>query len=66
MIEVKDLFDLSRTIAAALFEGKTYPWEVLGDIEQFIRTMGHALGRPCLNSAGGYLDAGRRGGSPPA
>ena len=29
---ISNLFDLNETIAAELFEGKTYPWEVLGDI----------------------------------
>ena len=30
MVEIKDLLDLDKTIARKLFEGKTYPWEVLG------------------------------------
>lgn len=29
MLEIKELLDLTKTIAAPLFEGKTYPWEVL-------------------------------------
>ena len=33
MIEINELLDLSKTIAAGLFEGKTYPWEVLDDIK---------------------------------
>ena len=32
MTEIKDLLDLTKTIAASLFEGKTYPWEVLDGI----------------------------------
>ena len=43
MIEIKDLFDLDRTIAAKLFEGKTYPWEVLDDIKGFILALGPTL-----------------------
>ena len=43
MIEIKDLFDLDRTIAAKLFEGKTYPWEVLDDIKSFILALGPTL-----------------------
>ena len=43
MIEIKDLFDLDRTIAAKLFEGKTYPWEVLDDIKGFILALGQTL-----------------------
>ena len=27
--KIADLFDLEHTIAAPLFEGKVYPWEVL-------------------------------------
>ena len=36
MITIPELLDLSKTIAAPLFEGKTYPWEVLDDIKSFI------------------------------
>ena len=43
MTEIKELFDLQKTIAAALFEGKTYPWEVLEDIGDFIRKLGMEL-----------------------
>lgn len=43
MYEIKDLLDLSKTIAAPLFEGKTYPWEVLGDIKSFIVELGKTL-----------------------
>ena len=45
MIEIKDLFDLDKTIAAELFEGKTYPWEVLDDIKSFILRLGPTLSR---------------------
>ena len=37
------MFDLSQTIAAALFEGKTYPWEVLPEIGDFILRIGPTL-----------------------
>ena len=43
MIEIKELFDLSETIAAELFSGKTYPWEVLDDIKPFILKLGESL-----------------------
>jgi NDP-sugar pyrophosphorylase family protein len=43
-IEIKELFDLEHTIGAALFEGKTYPWEVLPDISGFIVQLGETLG----------------------
>lgn len=43
MYTINDLLDLSKTIAAPLFEGKTYPWEVLADISDFIVTLGKTL-----------------------
>ena len=43
MIEIKDLFDLEKTIAAELFAGKTYPWEALADISGFIMKLGPTL-----------------------
>ena len=43
MVEIKDLLDLEKTIAAELFAGKTYPWEVLADIGDFILKLGETL-----------------------
>ena len=43
MITIPELLDLSHTIAAPLFEGKTYPWEVLDGIKDFILTLGPTL-----------------------
>ena len=43
MYTITDLLDLSHTIAAELFEGRTYPWEVLGGIKDFILALGPAL-----------------------
>ena len=43
MTEIKELFDLDKTIAAMLFEGKTYPWEVLDGIKDFILALGATL-----------------------
>ncbi len=40
---IKELFDMEHTIAAELFEGKDYPWEVLGDIKDFILKLGPTL-----------------------
>lgn len=40
---ISELMDLSHTIAAPLFEGKTYAWEVLGDIKDFILKLGPSL-----------------------
>ena len=42
-MEIKDMYDLKETIAHKLFEGKTYPWEVLADIGDFIRMLGETL-----------------------
>ena len=43
MMTIQDLLDLSKTIAAPLFAGKTYPWEVLADIGDFILQLGPTL-----------------------
>lgn len=43
MYTIHDLFDLSHSIAAPLFEGKTYAWEVLDDIKAFILALGPTL-----------------------
>ncbi len=40
---ISDMFDLEHTIAAKLFEGKTYPWEVLDGIKDFILELGPQL-----------------------
>ncbi len=42
-IRVENLLDLSQTIAAELFEGCSYPWEVLPKIADFIRRLGPTL-----------------------
>ena len=43
MYKIDELLDLSHTIAAPLFEGRTYPWEVLGGIKAFILALGPTL-----------------------
>jgi NDP-sugar pyrophosphorylase family protein len=40
---IAEMYDLSQTIAAELFEGKTYPWEVLPEIGDFIVKLGATL-----------------------
>ena len=40
---ISEFFDLSQTIAADIFEGKTYPWEVLPEIHDFILKLGPTL-----------------------
>lgn len=43
MYTITDLLDLSHTLAAPLFEGKTYPYEVLDGIKNFILELGKTL-----------------------
>ena len=48
---VANLLDLNETIAAELFEGKTYPWEVLPEISDFIMKLGPTTSPPrCLRN----------------
>ena len=42
-IKISDLLDTSKTIARQIFEDKTYAWEVLPDISDFIRKIGPTL-----------------------
>jgi NDP-sugar pyrophosphorylase family protein len=42
-LTIKELFDTSNTIASELFEGKTYPWEVLPFIGDFIIKLSQTL-----------------------
>ena len=42
-IKITDLYDLNETIAAELLERKTYPWEVLSEIHDFILQLGESL-----------------------
>ena len=40
---IANMLDLNETIASELFEGKTYPWEVLPEIGGFIKKLGKTL-----------------------
>ncbi|MBO4283639.1 MAG: UDP-N-acetylglucosamine pyrophosphorylase [Clostridia bacterium] len=42
---IGDLLDLSHTLAAPLFEGKRYPWEILAELKDFIKALGASLPR---------------------
>ncbi len=44
-MKIKELLDTSHTIAEKLFEGHEYPWEVLGDINGFIESLGASFRR---------------------
>ena len=48
-IEIRDLYDLNQTIAKDLFEGVTYPWEVLPKIKEFIIEFGKKLDKEEYN-----------------
>lgn len=41
--EISNLYDLTQTIAKELFDGKTFPWEVLPEISKFIVALGETL-----------------------
>ncbi|MDE6128705.1 MAG: UDP-N-acetylglucosamine pyrophosphorylase, partial [Lachnospiraceae bacterium] len=42
-VKVEKLYNLEETIAADLFMGVVYPWEVLGRIHDFIIELGNSL-----------------------
>ena len=42
-ITIKNLYNLDETIAKKIFEGATYPWEVLPKISEFIKELGSTL-----------------------
>ena len=43
-LKISELYgDLSKTLAKELLESKTYPWEVLPCISQFIVKLGNTL-----------------------
>ena len=42
-LTVKELYTLDQTIAKDIFEGVTYPWEVLPKISSFIVELGNTL-----------------------
>ena len=41
--KIEQLYTLEETIAAAIFDGVQYPWEVLGKIKDFIVELGNSL-----------------------
>ena len=42
-LKIENLLDVDKTIASDLFFGKTYPWEVLSSIKDFILSLGKTL-----------------------
>ena len=51
-IKVENLFDLEQTIAKEIFQGVTYPWEVLPKIKSFILELGGSLSEEEYNKVG--------------
>ncbi len=43
MYTIEQLYDIKESIATGIFEGKTYPWEVLPEISSFIKKLGETL-----------------------
>ncbi len=41
--EITQLLDLTKTIAAGIFEGKRYPWEILDSLKDYILALGATL-----------------------
>lgn len=51
-LKISELYDLTQTMAAQLFEGKTYPWEVLPAIGDFILKLGQTLSEEVYDKIG--------------
>ena len=49
---ISNLYDLNHTIAADLFTGKEYPWEVLPEISKFIVKLGEGLDKEKFEKSG--------------
>ena len=45
MLEIKDLYDLSHTLAGGYLKGFQYPWEALGGIRELIISLGEKLNK---------------------
>lgn len=43
MLTIQEMYDLKETIAADLFDGAVYPWELLPKIKEFILKLGENL-----------------------
>lgn len=52
MPKIEELLDLSHSVAADLFSGKTYPWEVLDQITDYVRTLGTTLSKEEFDQIG--------------
>ena len=52
---IEQMYDLSQTIAAQLFDGATYPWEVLPKIKDFIANLGPTLPKDKFEQRGEHV-----------
>ncbi len=50
--KIENLYNLEETIARKIFEGVTYPWEVLPKINDFIIELGNSLDKEEYNKIG--------------
>lgn len=53
--EIKNMYDLSQTIAADLFQGLTYPWEALPKIGEFLDRLGETLDPAVYEKKGDHV-----------
>lgn len=53
--KISNMYTLSETIAAGLFEGTEYPWEVLPKIHDFILELGKSLPADKFEKRGGDI-----------
>lgn len=53
--KIENLYDLSETIAADLFKDAVYPWEVLGQIKDFIIALGSRLDSSRFEERGEHI-----------
>jgi len=49
---IQNLYQLEETIACEIFEGSTYPWEVLSKIGDFIKKLGPSLSEEIYEKRG--------------
>lgn len=54
-ITVKELYDIDETVAAEIFEGVIYPWEVLPKIHDFIIELGKRLPKDIFEERGEHI-----------
>lgn len=51
-LTIAELFDLEHTIAKGIFDGKTYPWEILSELSDFIIRLGNTLDESMYEKTG--------------